>query len=63
MMRARGQHADEEGALQPAAPAFQCAAPALVYQADSVGHSVQWHSATMEQIAKIIRNKDARRSP
>eukprot|EP00974_Lingulodinium_polyedra_P091216 8845103-Lingulodinium_polyedra.AAC.1 len=57
MMRAHGQHADEEGVLQPTAPAFQCAAPALVYQADNVGHEVQWHSSTMEQIVKIIRNQ------
>eukprot|EP00974_Lingulodinium_polyedra_P063168 6097206-Lingulodinium_polyedra.AAC.1 len=57
MMRARDQHADEDGCLQPTAPVFHSAAPALVYQADRVGHEVQWHSSTMDHIIAIVRNK------
>eukprot|EP00974_Lingulodinium_polyedra_P007263 690375-Lingulodinium_polyedra.AAC.1 len=57
MRRARGQHAGERGNLQPTAPTFHIAATALVYQADSVGHEVQWHSSTMEQVIASIRRR------
>eukprot|EP00974_Lingulodinium_polyedra_P014876 1439537-Lingulodinium_polyedra.AAC.1 len=57
MMRARGQYADERGNLQPTAPTFHSTATALVYQADSVGHEVQWHSCTMEQVIASIRRQ------
>eukprot|EP00974_Lingulodinium_polyedra_P110120 10651572-Lingulodinium_polyedra.AAC.1 len=55
MMRSRGQRVTEEGEVRPVSPAWQCAAPCLLYVADAQDPTKSWRSMNMEGVIAGIK--------